>query len=470
MQKSWFLILTAAPLIAYGELRTTMADSWESDEVSQKPIAQANRTAPLAAQKPAQSSSKDQQKPAGNPAMSPSQSNGGYKELNSDWGSFIVRGQYLYWTAVQEGLEFAFRGASNLSWGEAIGASGNFVANPGTTLQGKIYDVPQMWKSGFRVGLGYGFAERPWDLTLDWTWYKNTSKLGISNKHPTTSAFANVGVANTANYPLSHNPDALFQMFGAPIAGGEVTSAHANWHLTFNVLDLKLSRKMEFGKDFSFNPHFGLRGAWINQKFNATYRELLWNIAANSGVGAPGDNVRLGANQRLQSVTNLKQDFKGLGFRTGFDTKFRCGPHFSFFADGAMSLFLGQNTMTSSTSVSTLTLAGASTGSVISPYNAMDIRQQLSEIKTAFDTAVGISWDSSIWDDCCQMNLDLGYEYQLWQDMNKMAEHLVNGSAQYVQQNFAGTTSNNQLAAPTLVNRDGDLSLHGLRVGLGFRF
>jgi hypothetical protein len=164
--------------------------------------------------------------------------------------------EMLYWQPFIGGSEFAY-------------TNGVFpVTN--SPFVGKIAEQNCDWQFGFRTGLSYRFSSFDWTLSADFArlTFENVEHAG----HP------NGGVCAS----------------GLPNASNE-TSAKAMWAVSFNVLDVDLSRPYFLRPRFSLNPRIGVRTAWIKQHdhahyFNASNNEskLLKYVNATTGIGIFG--------------------------------------------------------------------------------------------------------------------------------------------------------------------------------------
>src|SRR5579883_3514835 len=92
-------------------------------------------------------------------------------------GNFDLFGEFLYWEARQDQLQYAIDIKGGLK--SVI----DFVTGPAAHLTQKI-SIAQAafeWKPGFRVGAGYFFSCSDWDITLFWTWLHEHTTTSISD-------------------------------------------------------------------------------------------------------------------------------------------------------------------------------------------------------------------------------------------------------------------------------------------------
>lgn len=156
-------------------------------------------------------------------------------------GQAFISADLLYWRAYEDGLDVC--GSTE---------SADFV-NPGggviSTSRAKTHDPHFDWSPGFRVGAGYQFASRCWDIAAYFT-------------HFHTKAHRN---------------------------GGE---HKFHWKLDFDVLDVVLANNYDLGC-FTIRPFAGLRAAYIDQKIRSHDANIAFLIADTAhnkqifrGVGA----------------------------------------------------------------------------------------------------------------------------------------------------------------------------------------
>lgn len=146
----------------------------------------------------------------------------GLPDLEQGWG-VILLGDYLYWQAHEEGLEYAMKGS-------------------GHPLSGKVVSISPQYQNGFRVGLSMEIPKSRWDVTLSWTSYEN-------KRHSSVVGEEIFSYWNTGSY--SH--------------------AEAKWHLNFNTVALDLGCAFFPRLDFELRPFAGIQGAWIHQGLHVQY-------------------------------------------------------------------------------------------------------------------------------------------------------------------------------------------------------
>jgi hypothetical protein len=137
----------------------------------------------------------------------------------------FISGEYLYWTAREDGLNYAQVG-----------------------LEGHLKKISPEWRNGFRVGAGFNFPKSGFDLVALWTHFTS---------HASSSAHA------TNLLPVWAHPDnALMRT---------ATFAKGSWSLNLNTVDLECSHSSWFGGCFSLRPFFGGRWLKIEQALHTRY-------------------------------------------------------------------------------------------------------------------------------------------------------------------------------------------------------
>lgn len=210
-------------------------------------------------------------------------------QVEDGWDLFIF-GEYLCWTASEDGLYFAQAGFQNETLPTPPDGSIDF--------KGKLKKVKPDWNNGLRVGLGFNFPKEGYDITATWTWFKNDSHNSASG----------------SLIPLWAEPDFI------PFA--TATKAHGKWNLDINVADLEWGRSSWFGEHLSLRPFFGFRGAWIDQDFHINY----------TYATTPTVSSRIRSNA----------DFHGGGMRAGTDIRFALPAGFGIYGIASGSLLYGR--------------------------------------------------------------------------------------------------------------------------------
>lgn len=199
--------------------------------------------------------------------------------------AFIVS-DFLYWEAIQEGIEYAVRSEAD------------------SDVDAKIKDIDFDWSPGYRIGFGYIFKESQWDLVLDWTHFHNHSS---SSSRPS-------------------EPRVLKALWiPADLVSSQVPDASARWHLQYDLVDFSLGCLFYPSKTLSVRPFVGLRFASIHQHIRVRYDDVHLIHSANL----------------FEMVTRGKNAYAGGGFRAGAELNFYLNRHWSFYGAASGSLLGG---------------------------------------------------------------------------------------------------------------------------------
>jgi len=337
-----------------------------------------------------------------------------------------ILADYIYWHASEGGLSYVYNGG--VTPATVVGSSDNILSQ-GT------YRHPQFkLNSGFKVGLGLDFHYDGWDMGLTYTWLRS---------HATDSfAVAPTGASNSALWSTQA------VAFLSPVAigntvlmsSGAPTSGSADWRLHLNVLDLELGRAFFVSPKIVCRPHFGLKGTWDTQKYNVNYA-----VAPGSAqeLYTSSDVVKVGiATESETYEIARKQNFWGIGPRTGMNSCWMFSRNFSFFGNWALAALWGQfkNTRTDTANVD------ASSGTaIVSNYTAVNARARTHQLSPVLELELGLRYDYWFCDDEYRFRLGASWENQVWFNQN----HFIDAGADSVL---------------------GDLSLQGFTLNVRFDF
>ena len=269
---------------------------------------------------------------------------------------FFAMGDYLYWQASEDQLEYSMK--QNAVHGMNAQASSNEIDYP--------------YKNGIRLGGGIVFPNYDWQLIVDWTrFYHN---LSDSQAH------------QFAGHP------GLIGLWMHPEGHGYLTWKDANfsWDLKFDMLAFDLLRVGFVNRNFSLAPRIGLTRGWIKQSFHVRYEH------AYNGALSPSAfyDVRFG------------NDFRCVGARIGFDTQLWAGWGFNIAASGSGSLLYGHYNLHRI--------------DVSSQYASIDLLEKIYRFKPAIEGRIALEWARCMIQDSCRLLLSVGYEGQVWWGQNQM--------------------------------------------------
>lgn len=320
--------------------------------------------------------------------------------------SFYVKGEWLYWKFTEGGTEYAINNVAAVP-------SDNTPDIPG----GHVDKVEFDWQSGFRVGAGYHFEEKGWDLFLR---YSQVKPDGHSHKS---------GIL----FPLLNYQDSF------PVVA--VTSADAKWNIDYKVLDFELGRRFLIDPTLSFRPYFGLKAARINQHFQVAYGN---NDVRFVGVIPIGQS----------NLVKEKNDFEGIGLSAGLATLWEMSEcyGFSLYGRATASLLVSEIKTKQTQDLWGPPLSGEVPTPTVLDQD-IDLRSTFHRLLPVVDLAFGLEWARGFCCDQYRIQFHAGIEGQYWWRQNYL-------------ERFTGTT-----AAPEVYLRPTeDLGIYGLNVGARFDF
>ncbi|MBS0605643.1 MAG: hypothetical protein JSR57_01725 [Verrucomicrobia bacterium] len=267
-----------------------------------------------------------------------------------------VRGDALYWRASEDNLFYAYSGND-------IGGSRNR----------KALMVDFDWEWGFRLGMGYTIPRDKWDLSLYWTRFHTSSHSSFSINPPEEFLFINWWEIN-----LLGNV-------------GNSTSASGHWKADLDQLDLSLGREFFVGRRLTVRPHAGIRSAWIDQHLTSTFQTTTGS-----------------------TVTRMKNDFWGLGFFAGLDTRWMLSNSWHIFANGDLALLYGNFDILEK---------GKVNGTLNFSYD-----ESFHAGRAVADLQAGLCWSHSFCKDRYALTFRAGYEYHLYPNQNQLPLDVGNSS------------------------------------------
>jgi hypothetical protein len=284
--------------------------------------------------------------------------------------NLFMWGEYLYWTAREDGLYFA---QSGLEVSDSNASS----------FDGKLEKIDSKWDSGLRIAAGVNFPKEGYDAVLYWTWFSTDGNKRVHSEHKNL-------------LPLWAQPD--FQLLdgtGKFVDGGgnkpKVEVARGHWDLDMNVLDVEWGRSSWFGGHFSLRPFFGLRGAQIQQGLKVDY----------AYATSPLIFTRLHSNAA----------FRGGGLRAGANAGFAFCHGFAFYGLASGSLLYGQEN-----------------GGLHVKENEFEIARTQDRFwkgVSSLQLSLGVGWDSHFSKDRLHVGFCMGWESNMWFSVNQM-NHFMN--------------------------------------------
>ena len=307
----------------------------------------------------------------------------------------ILFGDYLFWIAHEDGLYYAQTGAGPLDIGPLAAQIGDDDPAAGTDFDGHLKKVETKWDNGVRAGLGINFPKEGYDFLLYWTW-----------------------IATEAHDSVDSPDGTILTLWSRPDFATGGTFAKGKWDLNLNVGDFEWGRSSWFGGHFSLRPFFGIRGLWLDQSLKNRYAYDTTPVVLGN--------------------LHLNSDFRGGGLRTGADGRFAMPYGFSIYGLASGSLLYGRFNADMRFKEDQFTIG----------YSKDHFWKGISSLQLA----LGLSWDSHFMQDHCHIELHIGWEQNIWFNVNQMNHFL------------------NQLNNGSYFKENSNLTLQGLVVGGRFDF
>lgn len=203
-------------------------------------------------------------------------------------GLFTV--DLLIWDACEEGLEYAYR-------------------NTQTQMNQKLtsFEPDSKFEPAFRIGVGGFLPYDQWEIAALYTYY-HTDRHHSKTSNFDPSSTPGPGMISTWTYPTAFNNQNL---------GARFQTAENQWKLHCSFLDLALNRTCRLTSSFALIPSFGIRSAWIHQRYKAIYS--MGNLIASTQI--------------LSSHINMNCASNDLGLLFGLEADWHLGKGWNLFSD-----------------------------------------------------------------------------------------------------------------------------------------
>jgi len=320
---------------------------------------------------------------------------------------FYIAAELLVFQAKQGGLDYAMVNTTGDQNANTVSAANESLT--GGIVKGYSSDCSDWdWDIGARVNLGFYLNHDAWNFDIAWTYFHYTEDT------------SSVAKGSSRMLPLWLVPQA-FPAAGAGILGER--EASAQWKMHYNTLDISLGKPHHVSRYVIFNPHFGLRAAWVDQCYLARY----------GGSFSNADGVT-----QLGSEMSAKNDFWGFGLRAGVQTEWLLGSGWTIFGNAAGSLLYSKFDIDQSVPQGFL------------GYNVdNDFKQNIANV----ELLLGIGWGTLFCKQQYRVSLRAAYEFHQWWNINHMRRFY---------------SSTNWSANETVAR--GDLTLNGLSFRVMFDF
>lgn len=305
---------------------------------------------------------------------------------------------FIYWQVAQDNMAFAMTNVNA------------FTAATNTNIRGNYVQMDFDYKPGFKVGGGMNFDHDNWDSSAEYT------RLHGGNSASTNGPAGGSLLANWGNNHLI----AKSQLFA---------SASAKFNTNLDFVDWVFGRNYFVGKNLTFHPVLGARGAWITQSMSVHYRNP--NTTTLSG-SFDGNSSILGVYSSQDVYSRVRS--WAVGPRTGLEGNWMLGEGLRFFGNGYLDILYTKYKLQNKTAYSTLT--------GISQY--IISKERAGTVRTHLDLELGLGWGSYFDDNNWHIDLSAGYGFQVFFDQNM----------------FRKSFDNVVLASGT--NTNGDMTIQGL--------
>ncbi|MDN3506399.1 MAG: Lpg1974 family pore-forming outer membrane protein [Simkaniaceae bacterium] len=304
-----------------------------------------------------------------------------YYDLQCDWG-VTVSAEFLYWYAVENRLPIAMRTLGFVPQGADV-IPGAELAVPNKNIY-----MDSSWDPGFRVGAGFNSCCDGWDFLVQYTYYRNTNKKGLSE------------AAVQGGFFIPPGGDFLFTspwietFLPVPFLFDQV---NAKWKLDYNVLDLEIGRKFWLSPCFNLRLFTGLKGSWIRTQYDLLQERDLATLDSTAIVGG-------------FFLDNFKNTFRGVGLTLGLDPTWHFSRCFSLYGSADFSLLWGKYDGDRSEEFEIF---------VTSDRYAVswDSTNDFYGMQGVFDLGIGLRYEDTFCCDRFRFLFDLGWEHQLWYDL-----------------------------------------------------
>jgi len=276
---------------------------------------------------------------------------------------------FIYWQIAQDNMAFALANKNTLSQ----------IATPG--IKGDYVQMDFAYKPGFKVGGGINLGHDNWDSSAEYTRIHGTNSSS-SNGYEGGALLATWG----NGYLLGKSQ--VFQ------------SASSSFKTDLDFVDWVLGRAFFVGKNLTFHPVLGVRGAWITQSTAVHYR----NPSSSTFTGTNDSVIAVYSSQDVYSRVHSW----GVGPQTGLEANWLVGEGLRVYGNGYADMLYTRYKLQNKTDYSTTT---GSRQRVIS-------RDKVGAIRTHLDLEVGLGWGSYFDDNNWHVDLSAGYGFQVFFNQN----------------------------------------------------
>jgi hypothetical protein len=275
-------------------------------------------------------------------------------------------GNFLYWTAYEEGLDFSLTGVENT------------LGVPPSSF-GQTFRPDFQWGPGYRAGACYQYKQM-WDLDFVWTQLNSKASHRIDVR----------GVGNELD-------PSYWSVWTAPGGtGAGVNLSEGQWYLRYWTVELMTGIILKPHNHFSLKPQFGFVSANLDQTYAVHY---------TAGDGLDFVNV------------DIKNRYQGNGLRGALAFSWDPLAYFGFHSQFGASLVSGQFHI-SETQQNDLTFSGTlTTGHLGGTY--LKVNHTPDAMRTEIDFKVGAHFRCPVYNTVC-FHFKADWDLLVWFNQNQM--------------------------------------------------
>jgi hypothetical protein len=233
---------------------------------------------------------------------------------------------------------------------------------------------------GYRLGLGYIFSARKWDMAVNWTHFNTQA-------HQKRSSRNNI---EFGMFPIWSLADDILRY-------DWVADAKMDWKLNLNLLDLDFGYAFCFREVFFLRPFAGLRSAWIHQYLDVRY---------SGGIFVNGLNLPALDSSCGPDKIDMKNNFWGIGPQVGIEPQVNLGRGWRLYGNACGTLEYGF-----------FDIHQRETYLQTTRYNR---HRHLGRFRWIIDAGAGVLWKTYCARDLFALTFKLGWEYHLFFDQNEL--------------------------------------------------
>jgi len=329
----------------------------------------------------------DMQGPDSSYRSSPSEPK--FREITPNAGPRVSNGvdvfftaDFIYWTARQDGMAYARSGVDDYDTAVALN----------NTTEGSTFFPKTKFSPGFKAGVGLNLGHDGWDVYLNYTWFHTHLQGSKSSQHANSQGIIPLWDIGTIGHVTAKDHFIVLNSFIS------VSNAQSDWFLHFNNFDLSLGRNFYVSQYLALRPFVGLKGTWYNQKYDVRY----------SGFLDPDI-----AEDVLSTHLHMKQNFWGVGIRTGLDASWFFDKNWSIFGNTAVSALWGRFQNHRYDYVTRAPINPPHTVTVI------DTIFNFHSVKPVLELQLGLRYDYWFSSDQYHFGVSAAWEEQVWFSQNQ---------------------------------------------------